>query len=81
MTIRVLAFASLADRLGKGEFSLDLDEGTSVSDALDALAKRFPDVKSFGTSLAVAVNHRYVASDSPLSAGDELALIPPVSGG
>ena len=81
MTIRVLAFASLADRLGTRELSLDLDEGASVSDALDALAKRFPDVKSLGTGLAVAVNHRYVGPQSPLSAGDELALIPPVSGG
>ena len=81
MTIRVLIFASLAAQVGQQQLSLDLPERATVSDALDLLAERFEDIASMRGNLAVAVNECYAAESCRLSAGDELALIPPVSGG
>ncbi len=81
MTIRILMFASLAAQVGKRQLSLDLPDRATVADALDALAQQFPDVASLRGNLAVAVNQSYTAESHELSAGDELALIPPVSGG
>ena len=81
MTIRILMFATLAAQIGERQLSLVLPERATVADALDALARKFPDVASMRGSLAVAVNESYAAESCRLSAGDELALIPPVSGG
>lgn len=69
-------FAGLRERAGTGELELELPDGACVGDALDRLA----DVAG-GVRVVMAVNREYARADAPLSAGDELALIPPVSGG
>jgi molybdopterin synthase catalytic subunit len=74
--VSVRLFAQLRERAGTGELQLDLPDGASVADALvelGAVTEGFP--------LVVAVNREYAERDHPLAAGDELALIPPVSGG
>jgi MoaE-MoaD fusion protein len=78
MIVRVRLFAQLRERAGARELSLELPEGARVRDALatDAVASL-----SAGLPLVMAVNREYADEDAPLSAGDELALIPPVSGG
>jgi molybdopterin synthase catalytic subunit len=76
MTVRVRLFAMLRERAGTGELELDLPEGARVADAL----ARLEDLAG-GLSLVMAVNREYAEPDAPLAAGDELALIPPVSGG
>jgi molybdopterin converting factor subunit 1 len=81
MTTRVLLFAALADTIGESAVTIDVDEHATVGDALDALAERFPDIAAVRNRLATAVNMAYVRTDHPLKPGDELALIPPVSGG
>jgi molybdopterin converting factor subunit 1 len=81
MTIRVLIFASLAQRLGASECSLDLTENATVSDALALLTQRYPALAASRERLATAVNLSYVGAGHALRGGDELALIPPVSGG
>ena len=81
MTIRILVFASLAEQIGTHHLSLEVGDQAAVADVLDVLAEQFPDIASMRGRLAVAVNHRYAAENHRLSAGDELALIPPVSGG
>lgn len=81
MTTRVLLFAALADAVGESAVSVELPEQATVGDALDALGERFPDVAAVRDRLATAVNMAYVRADHPLKNGDELALIPPVSGG
>ena len=81
MVIRVLIFASLVTRVGSRQLSLELANDATVSDALDAIALQFPDMADSRDRLAVAVNHSYADVGRRLSAGDELALIPPVSGG
>ena len=69
-------FAGLRQRAGRDSVQLELPEGARVDDALAALA----DVTA-GTQCVLAVNRVYASGDQPLHAGDELALIPPVSGG
>ncbi len=79
MRIRVLLFAALKERFGTPSLELDLDEQATVQDAIDALVRRQSDLERF--RYAIAVNRRYADGATRLSAEDELALIPPVSGG
>ncbi|MEM7627296.1 MAG: molybdopterin converting factor subunit 1 [Planctomycetota bacterium] len=79
--IKVLMFASLADRLGVREVALELPAGATAEDAVRDLAERYPALEPLRDTLAVAVNLDYVAAGRELADGDELALIPPVSGG
>ena len=76
MKVRVRLFAMLRDRAGTDEVELDLPEGARVGDALERLS----DVAG-GMRVVMAVNREYADAEAPLAAGDELALIPPVSGG
>jgi molybdopterin converting factor subunit 1 len=79
MRIDVLLFAALREATGESRLELELDPGATVGDALAALAIRHPAL-SRGAPL-VAVNREYAAKSRPLLDGDEVALIPPVSGG
>ncbi len=81
MKAKVRFFARLAELTGKRETELELGEGLSVAEAFSVLCQRFPELADQAESLMYAVNAEYVTADHPLRAGDELALIPPVSGG
>ena len=74
--VTVRLFAQLRERAGTSEIPLDLPEGARVQDALDRLSEI-----AGGLPVVMAVNREYANGDAPLAAGDELALIPPVSGG
>ena len=76
MKVTVRLFAILRQRAGRDTLELDLPDGARVSDALAEV-----DDLAGGLTLVMAVNREYAAADHPLAAGDELALIPPVSGG
>ena len=76
MEVTVRLFAMLRERAGAPELTLDLPEGARVSDALDSLAGL-----AEGIPLVMAVNREYADAGRVLDPGDELALIPPVSGG
>jgi molybdopterin converting factor subunit 1 len=76
MLVRVRLFAQLRERAGRGELELELADGASVADALSAL-----DDVAAGLPVVMAVNREYAPAGTLLRAGDELALIPPVSGG
>ncbi len=76
MNVSVRLFAMLRERAGRDVVELELPEGARVADALAAL----DDVTS-GIPCVMAVNRDYAAEQTLLAAGDELALIPPVSGG
>ena len=82
MTINVRLFAVLRERAGRDAFELELPDGATVADLLDEAARQ-PGLDDLLPALPVraAVNREYADPDAILSAGDEVALIPPVSGG
>jgi molybdopterin synthase catalytic subunit len=76
MQVSVRLFAGLRERAGRDVVELDLADGALVRDAL----ARLDDVVD-GVAVVMAVNQEYADADMPLRPGDEVALIPPVSGG
>ena len=76
MEVTVLLFAMLRERAGARQVTLELPEGARVRDALSALGDL-----AAGLPLVMAVNREYAPEEQVLGPGDELALIPPVSGG
>ena len=76
MQVTVRLFAQLRERAGSAEVSVELPDGARVSDALAELGGLVGDLP-----VVMAVNREYADGDAPLAPGDELALIPPVSGG
>jgi molybdopterin synthase catalytic subunit len=76
MPVRVRLFAMLRERAGAGEIAVELPDGASVAQALQALRWLTEDVP-----VVMAVNREFAEPGLMLRAGDELALIPPVSGG
>jgi MoaE-MoaD fusion protein len=76
MLVRIRLFAQLRERAGAPVLELDLPEGARVRDALAAVGDL-----AAGLPLVMAVNREYAREDTPLRAADELALVPPVSGG
>ncbi len=80
MIITTLLFASYADALEAESVRLTLPEGATVNDALAKL-RALPGGERLPPSPLVAINLSYARTDSALSTGDELAVIPPVAGG
>jgi molybdopterin synthase catalytic subunit len=81
MRVRVLFFGMLKDRMGKSSDSLELPDGASIRDLLAHYETEVPRLKESLPALAVAVNQVYASPEAKLKAGDEVALLPPVSGG
>jgi molybdopterin synthase sulfur carrier subunit len=81
MTVIIKLFAILKDRAGVSEIAMQLQSNSTVSDAVAVLASRHESIARFLPKVAYAVNQNYVPAGTELHDGDELALIPPVSGG
>jgi molybdopterin synthase catalytic subunit len=82
MRVEVRLFAILRERAGRGSIELDLADGATAADALAATGERAGLAEELARmQVAVAVNREYVRGDAALADGDEVALIPPVSGG
>jgi len=81
MKARVRLFARLSELAGRREVEVELGEGPTVQGAFRALCRQFPALADYEGTVMYAVNAQYVPPDHPLREGDELALIPPVSGG
>jgi molybdopterin converting factor small subunit len=79
--IDVLLFGPLADLAGSDRIRCELFQGARVSDLVERLRGSVPALASRLDSSAVAVNLAYAGRDRALAPGDEVALIPPVSGG
>jgi molybdopterin converting factor subunit 1 len=79
--VRVLLFAVLRDLAGTGEIALDLDHPATANSAAIELCKSYPALQPYLSRIAFAVNRSYAPALTELQDGDELALIPPVSGG
>src|SRR5271165_600219 len=81
MKITVLFFGVLSDLAGRSSETVDLPEGARVRDLLLHFARAVPQLEKMAPSLAISVNREYAEIDRTLREGDEVALLPPVSGG
>jgi molybdopterin converting factor subunit 1 len=79
--IKVLLFGAAADRAGTREIELPVDEGVTLAEIWPLLAEMHPDLAPMRDTLAFAINGEYARKDAGVSPGDEVAVLPPVSGG
>lgn len=81
MRVRVLFFGQLREITGVTQEDAELSEGARVEDLFERYGRRFPKLAEFRPSVAASVNQEYALWRAPLSSGDEVAFLPPVSGG
>src|ERR1700722_15506976 len=81
MRVRVLFFGQLKDITGMAQEDAELGEGARVEDLFAGYGRRFPRLEEFRASIAASVNQEYANWRAPLAGGDEVAFLPPVSGG
>jgi molybdopterin converting factor subunit 1 len=81
MKVTVLFFGVLKDVAERASVTLEFAEGTTVSNILEQCASANPELRKFEKSLAIAVNQQYAGLQTVVHDGDEVALLPPVSGG
>jgi len=81
MEVRVLFFGMLKDLVGRSDDTLQVPEGATLGDVLSHYEARVPRLKSLLPSLALSVNQEYAGPDAKLRNNDEVAILPPVSGG
>ena len=79
--IEVLLFGAAADRAGTRKVQLEVESGSTLAEVWPLLAERHPGLSSMRDALAFAVNGEYAKMDEPVGPGDEVAVLPPVSGG
>ena len=81
MKVTVKLFASYKEKAGRSGFEMELPEDATVASATSEVLRLYPRVTGDASRLMVAVNQEFQEHDFRLSDGDEVALIPPVSGG
>ncbi len=81
MRVRIRLFAIQREQVGARSVDLELSPGATIEDAWQALVARFPVLAPGRASVRFARNGAYAGPEQPLAEGDELAIIPPVSGG
>ncbi|HIA26883.1 MAG TPA: molybdopterin converting factor subunit 1 [Planctomycetes bacterium] len=81
MRFSVLLFASLRDRAGSERIEIEIAEGATLNALLEAIEVQQPELSGRLAAVRVAVDEEFRDGDHPLSEGNEIALIPPVSGG
>lgn len=81
MTVRVRCFAAVREIVGVGELVVELPDGSTLDQLIHQLQSQFPKLQVLAGSLLFSVNREYAPADTRLAAGDEVAFIPPVSGG
>jgi molybdopterin converting factor subunit 1 len=81
MRVRVLFFGRLKDIVGKSEEDAELSEGARVEDLFERYGRNFPELAQFRSSVVASVNQEFSEWRAQLATGDEVAFLPPVSGG
>lgn len=81
MKVKLRFFAIYREMAGAKEAELELEKEATVAQLLERLSQKFPQITINRAATLVAVNREYVDADFALTDGDEVALIPPVSGG
>lgn len=81
MRVTVLFFGALKDMAGRSSSQMEFAQGARVSDVFEKCLEDVPKLGGFRGSLAISVNREYAGMGTPIHDGDEIALLPPVSGG
>lgn len=81
VSVKVLFFGRLKDVFGRAEDSMDCREISTIEQLFAAYAKGLPELAKYRSSLVASRNQEFVSWDTPLHSGDEIAFLPPVSGG
>ncbi|MGB6546742.1 MAG: molybdopterin converting factor subunit 1 [Candidatus Acidiferrales bacterium] len=81
MRVRVLFFGRFKEIVGTAEDQAEVADGARVEDVFKQYGSRHPELAGFRDSAAAAVNQQFAEWDAGLAAGDEVAFLPPVSGG
>jgi len=79
--VEVLLFGAAADRAGTRRVQLEIEENSTLAEVWPLLAERYPRLSPMRDTLAFAVNGEYARMDGHVRPGDEVAVLPPVSGG
>jgi molybdopterin converting factor subunit 1 len=79
--IRVKLFAILRERVGESEITITVPTGITVNYLNSEILKKYPQLKSFNNKFVTSVNWKVTTGDTIVSSNDEIALLPPVSGG
>ena len=81
MRVTVRVFARLRDITGAAELARELAPGATIGDLWRQLAREYPELASYERSISSAINADYARMDQVIGEGDEIAFLPPVSGG
>ncbi|HEV2521092.1 MAG TPA: MoaD family protein [Candidatus Acidoferrales bacterium] len=81
MRVRVLFFGRLKDIVGRAEEQAEVSDGARVEDLFERYGRNFPELARFRASVVASVNQEFAEWRAPLASGDEVAFLPPVSGG
>lgn len=80
MNVNILLFGITKDMVGKQKLQMKLPRDTTLADFKKILSEKYPELIELN-SIAIAVNSEYATDEIVLQSNDEIALIPPVSGG
>ena len=81
MRVTIRVFARLREIVGSGEMPREVPPGATAETAWNLLAKDFPGIGEYRRTVSCAVNEEYARFTTALNDGDEVAFLPPVSGG
>ena len=79
--IKVKLFAILRERVGESEITISVPMGITVDYLNSEILKKYPQLKSFNNKFVTSVNWKVTTGSTIISSKDEIALLPPVSGG
>ncbi len=79
--IKVRLFAILREVVGEREITITVPSGVTVSYLNNEILKKYPQLNSFSNKFVTSVNYKVTSGDTIITSSDEIALLPPVSGG
>ena len=79
--VKVLFFGMLRDIVGRAEEQIEVEDGARLEAVFERYAGQFPRLRDLASSIVLASNHQFCDRSSPVNEGDEIAFLPPVSGG
>ena len=79
--LKIRLFAILRDAVGQREISISVPSGVTVRYLNNEILKKYPQLNSFSNKFVTSVNYKVTSGDTIITSSDEIALLPPVSGG